>query len=212
MTPNNATQRFVPIKDVRENVVIQKDGRMTMILLASSINFALKSYDEQRAILQQFQSFLNTVDFTLQIYMQSRRLNIKPYLELLATLEDKQNNDLMRIQLREYMTFIENFTTNVDVMSKNFFIAVSVSPAAVALSKGITGILGGVKSGGKRISDEEFERARTQLEQRVSLVEDGLARVGVRTIALSNDELVELFYHIYNPGDRQGSAPVIDVV
>ena len=120
--PTNKTQRFVPIKDVRGDVVIQKDGRMTMILLASSINFALKSYDEQRAVLQQFQSFLNTIDFTLQIYMQSRRLNIKPYIQLLGGLEAQQDNDLMRIQLREYMTFIESFTSEVDVMSKNFFI------------------------------------------------------------------------------------------
>ena len=123
--PTNKTQRFVPIKDVRGDVVIQKDGRMTMILLASSINFALKSYDEQRAVLQQFQSFLNTIDFTLQIYMQSRRLNIKPYIQLLGGLEAQQDNDLMRIQLREYMTFIESFTSEVDVMSKNFFVAIS---------------------------------------------------------------------------------------
>jgi hypothetical protein len=210
MPASNAAQRFVPIKDVKDTIVVQKDGRMTMILLASSINFALKSYDEQRAVLQQFQNFLNTVDFSLQIYMQSRRLNIKPYMELLGTLEEKQNNDLMRIQLREYMTFIENFTTNVDVMSKNFFVAVSYTPSSVNLKKGIGGLFTPGSAKGKDVSDAEFERARTQLEQRVSLVEDGLARVGVRTIALSKDELVELFYHIYNPNDVQGSAPIIE--
>jgi hypothetical protein len=210
MNPKNAAQRFVPIKDVKDNIVIQKDGKMTMILLASSINFALKSLDEQRGILQQFQNFLNTVDFSLQIYMQSRRLNIKPYLELLSTLEDKQNNDLMRIQLREYMTFIQNFTTNVDVMSKNFFIAISFSPGTASLSSGLGKLFSPSSVKTATISDEEFERARTQLEQRVSLVEDGLARVGVRTVTLGKDELVELFYHIYNPDDVQGSAPIIE--
>lgn len=210
MAAQNAAQRFVPIQDVKDTIVIQKDGRMTMILLASSINFALKSFDEQRAVLQQFQNFLNTVDFTLQIYMQSRRLNIKPYLELLSTLEEKQNNDLMRIQLREYMTFIENFTTNVDVMSKNFFVAVSYTPSTANIKKGITSLFPGGPEKKAAIPEAEFERARTQLEQRVSLVEDGLARVGVRTIALDKDELVELFYHIYNPGDAQGSAPIIE--
>jgi hypothetical protein len=210
MNPKNAAQRFVPIKDVKDNIVIQKDGKMTMILLASSINFALKSLDEQRGILQQFQNFLNTVDFSLQIYMQSRRLNIKPYLELLSTLEDKQNNDLMRIQLREYMTFIQNFTTNVDVMSKNFFVAVSFSPGTSNLTSGLGKLFSAGSTKSANISDEEFERARTQLEQRVSLVEDGLARVGVRTVTLGKDELVELFYHIYNPDDVQGSAPIIE--
>ncbi|MAQ59167.1 hypothetical protein CL638_00425 [bacterium] len=208
--PTNKTQRFVPIKDVRGDVVIQKDGRMTMILLASSINFALKSYDEQRAVLQQFQSFLNTIDFTLQIYMQSRRLNIKPYIQLLGGLEAQQDNDLMRIQLREYMTFIESFTSEVDVMSKNFFVAISYMPGSENIAKGIGGLLTGKSS--KVLPDREFEIDRTQLEQRASLVADGLARVGVKTIALRKDELVELFYHIYNPGDPTGSAPVTDTI
>ena len=209
--PQTKTQGFVPIKDIQDKIVIQKDGRMTMILLASSINFALKSYDEQRAVLQQFQNFLNTLDFSLQIHMQSRRLNIKPYISLLGTLENKQDNDLMRIQLREYMTFIQSFTDEVDVMSKNFFIAISYAPGTKNISNGITGLFA---PGNKRGSDADrnFELDRTQLEQRVSLVSDGLARVGVKTIALGKDELVEMFYHIYNPGDPTGSAPVTDNV
>jgi hypothetical protein len=182
-----------------------------MILLASSINFALKSYDEQRAVLQQFQSFLNTLDFSLQIHMQSRRLNIKPYLSLLGTLEEKQDNDLMRVQLREYMTFIDSFTSEVDVMSKNFFIAISYAPGTKNISSGITNLF---TPGTRRTDDTDrnFELDRTQLEQRASLVSDGLARVGVKTIALGKDELVELFYHVYNPGDPTGSAPVTDNV
>lgn len=209
-TTQNQAQKFVPIRDVRDNIVIQNDGRMTMILLASSINFALKSLDEQRAVLQQFQSFLNTIDFSLQIYMQSRRLNINPYLELLETLAPKQDNDLMRIQLREYISFIDSFTTEVDVMSKNFFISVSYTPTKINFSKGIGGLFSPKTGGGASLTDTEFERERSQLEQRVSVVADGLARVGVRTIALGKDELVELFYHIYNPGDATGSAPLTD--
>ena len=111
MATNKAsTQDFVPVRDIRDNVVILKDGQMCMILLASSINFALKSLDEQRAILSQFQSFLNTIDFSLQFYIQSRQLNIQPYLEQLLQREPQQDNDLMRIQLREYMEFIRTFT------------------------------------------------------------------------------------------------------
>lgn len=205
---SSATQEFVSVRDIKENVVIQKDGKMTMILLASSINFALKSLDEQQAILRQFQNFLNTIDFSLQIYMQSRRLDITPYLEILRGLEDKQSNDLMRIQLREYVEFIRSFTTDVDVMSKNFFVAVSYTPSKLSNKGGVSKLFGsGLKSGSP--TDTAFEEQRSQLEQRLALVVEGLARVGVRTIALGNDELVELFYHIYNPSDPTGSAPVM---
>lgn len=208
MATGAQSQNLVTIKEVHDNVVVQKNGKMTMILLASSINFALKSADEQQAILTQFQNFLNTIDFSLQIYMQSRRLNINPYLDMLTGLQDKQDNDLMRIQLREYMEFIRSFTTDVDVMSKNFFVAVSYTPVAGGVKKGVSSFLGTGKSGSS-MSDADFQERLTQLEQRVSLVVDGLARVGVRTIALGDDELVELFYHIYNPSDPTGNAPIL---
>ena len=181
---------------------------MCSVLLASSVNFALKSADEQQAILQQFQTFLNTLDFSLQIYVQSRRLNIEPYLALLATREPLQDNDLMRIQLREYMEFIRTFTREVDVMSKNFFVIVPYTPAAINLTKGITSLF---SPGAKAVpSDMLFEEHRIQLEQRVAVVEQGLSRVGVRTIPLKTEDLVELYYHIYNPTDPTGAAPVFN--
>ena len=207
-----ATQDFVDVRDIRDNVVIQKNGQMTMILLASSINFALKSLDEQKAVLMQFQQFLNTIDFTLQIYVQSRRLNIKPYLALLTELESVQDNDLMRIQLREYMEFIRSFTEDVDVMSKNFFVVVPYSPSKLNLTSGFTNLFsaGSKPSTMLSPSDAQFEEHRIQLEQRVGMVTDGLARVGVRTISLQKDDLVELFYHLYNPADPTGSAPLVE--
>lgn len=208
-TSHAASQDFVSIRDIRDNVVIQKNGQMTMILLASSINFALKSLDEQQAILLQFQNFLNTIDFSLQIHMQSRRLNIEPYMAQLAALEGNQDNDLMRIQLREYMQFIRTFTTDVDVMSKSFFVVVSYTPVKVQLGKGIGTLLGPSGSTATLPNDTMFEEYRTQLEQRLALVTEGLARIGVRTIPLGKDELVELFYHIFNPGDQTGAAPQI---
>lgn len=205
MATNNATQDFVPIRDVRDDVVILKNGQMCKILLASSINFALKSRDEQQAILFQFQNFLNTLDFSLQIYVQSRRLNIEPYIATLKALEPIQYNDLMRVQLREYIEFIRTFTTEVDVMSKNFFVVVPYTPPKLDFKKSFTSIL----SQGKVIETNTFEEQRLQLEQRQSVVEQGLNRIGVRTIPLKDDELVELFYHIYNPGDITGSAPTV---
>lgn len=201
-----ATQRFVPIRDIKDSVVIKRDGEMLMVLLASSVNFALKSLDEQKAILQQFQSFLNTLDFSLQIYVQSRKLNIEPYLELLAGMEGKQDNDLMKIQLAEYMEFIRSFTTDVDVMSKSFFVVIPYSPTKLNLQKNVTSLFGGGSSAAMT-NDQQFEEHRLQLEQRVGMVTQGLAGVGVRTMKLQKDELVELYYHLYNPGDPTGAAP-----
>ncbi len=200
-----ATQDFVPIRDIRDNVVMLKNGQMCMILLASSINFALKSTDEQTAILGQFQSFINTIDFSLQFYIQSRRLNIEPYLAQLVEREPLQDNDLMKIQLREYMEFIRTFTREVDVMTKNFFIVIPYTPIEINLSSNLSAMFGKKKD--VHADETKFEEHRLQLEQRASLVEQGLTRIGVRTIALQNEELVELYYHIFNPGDPSGKAP-----
>ncbi len=205
MASSSATQEFVPVRDIKEGVVILKNGQLCKVLLASSINFALKSRDEQQAILFQFQNFLNTLDFSLQIYVQSRRLNIEPYITTLQGLEDAQYSDLMRVQLREYIEFIKTFTTEVDVMSKNFFVIVPYTPVKLNLGKSLTSIM----SQGKSVETNTFEEQRLQLEQRQAVVVQGLARIGVKTISLRDEELVELFYHIYNPSDITGQAPSI---
>lgn len=209
MAQNNtaATQDFVTIRDIRDGIVVLKSGQICKVLLASSVNFALKSQDEQRAILFQFQNFLNTLDFSLQIYVQSRRLNIEPYLAMLAERQGNQDNDLMRVQLREYIEFIRSFTIEVDVMSKNFFVIVPYTPNKINITQGFKGILSQGRGGMQ--TDASLEEQRLQLEQRQAVVEQGLNRMGVRTIALQTDELVELFYHIYNPGDITGNAPTI---
>ena len=111
MSPStNATQEFVPIKEVRDGVVILKDGGMRSVILCSSINFSLKSEDERNAILLQFQDFLNSLDFSIEILIQSRKLDIRPYIALLEDREKQQTNNLMKIQVREYIEFIKNFT------------------------------------------------------------------------------------------------------
>ena len=206
-TKQVSTQEFVPIRDVRNNVVVLKNGQLCTILIASSINFALKSVDEQQAILQQFQNFLNTVDFSLQFYTQSRRLDIEPYLQKLQGRESQQDNDLMRIQLREYIQFIRTFVGEVDIMSKNFFVGIPYTPIQLDFKKNLSSILTGAKRE-VAIDDEKIQENLMQLQQRVSLVEQGLNRVGVRTIALKNEELVELYYHIFNPLEAKSRPPV----
>jgi hypothetical protein len=201
-----ATQEFVSIRDIRDGVVILNTKQLCVVLLASSINFALKAPDEQQALLLQFQNFLNTLDFSLQIYIQSRRMNIGPYLELLKTREGAQDNDLMRIQLREYIEYIRALTTDVEIMTKNFFLVIPYTPPPLNLRKNF-GIL--LANAGGLANDGSFEEQRTQLDQRVSIVEQGLSQMGVRTIALGTDELVEFFYHVYNPGEATSHAPLV---
>lgn len=198
MITQNASQKFVPVEDIHDDTVILKNGQLCMVLLASSINFALKSLEEQQAILSQFQSFFNSIDFSIQIYVQSRRLDIRPYIEILKSRESIQDNDLMRVQLREYIDFIITFTNQVEIMSKNFFVIIPYSPVGVEV-KGITKFF--KKNPTPESRADKFFEDRTQLEQRVSIVEEGLGRVGIRTVPLGTDELTELYYHIFNPTD-----------
>lgn len=206
--PTPTTQAFVPISEIRDNVVVLKDGGLRGVLMVSSINFALKGQDEQIAILSQFQAFLNTLDFSLQMYVQSRRLNITPYLNLLTSKEKEQSNDLMRVQLREYVEFIRTFTTETDIMVKSFFVVVPYSPVTLDLKKGVNAFLSGAGGRGAFVASDatHFEEHRMQLEQRMAVVEQGLMRVGLRSVPLGAEELVELFYHLFNPHEG-GVAP-----
>lgn len=204
MATANTTQQFVPVREVRDGIVILESGKMAVVLLASSINLALKSADEQQAVLGQFQAFLNTLDFSLQVYVQSRELDVKPYLEKLRGLEAQQGNELMQVQLREYVEFIRAFTAEVDIMKKQFFVVVSYTPAPVNIRAGIKGLVPGKKAAAP-IEEHRFEEQRGQLEQRVAIVEQGLARVGVRTLPLGDNELVELYYQLFNPLETSGA-------
>lgn len=206
MAKGTPAQQFVPLEEVRDGIMILKDGSMRAVVLASSINFALKSQDEQRAILSQFQSFLNTLDFSLQMYVQSRELDIEPYLELLRTRESEQPNDLMKVQLREYIGFIKNFTDEVDIMAKSFFVVVPYSPAKVDVKKSWKSFISKSRKNDPVLAQNQFEENKTQLEQRIALIEQGLSRIGVRTAVLGTEEVIELFYHLFNPGE-QNNAP-----
>ena len=121
------TQAFVPIKEIRDGVLILKNGGLRSVLLASSLNFALKSADEQQAIIYQFQNFLNSLNFSVQIYTQSRKLDIRPYIGLLEERLKEQMSDLMKMQTREYIEFIKSFTESTNIMTKSFFIIVPYS-------------------------------------------------------------------------------------
>jgi hypothetical protein len=183
-----------------------KDGGMRAILLASSLNFSLKSEEEKSAIIFQFQDFLNSLDFSVQIVIQSRKLDIRPYIALLEGQEKKQLNDLMKIQTKEYIEFIKSFTENTNIMTKSFFIVVPYSPTSISTAKvPIIGSIFGNKTQKEKAaaSEASFEENRTQLEERLSVVEQGLIRTGIRVARLGTEEAIELFYKAFNPGETE---------
>jgi type IV secretory pathway VirB4 component len=146
-----AAQEFVPIKEVRDGVVILKDGGLRMVLMASSINLALKSADEQEAVIAQFQDFLNSLEFTVQFFVESRKLDIRPYVAILEERMSSELDDLMKLQIREYIAFIRDFTDRANIMSKNFFIVVPYDPALITRGAGaLKSLMPGQKPEGVR--------------------------------------------------------------
>ncbi|MDQ3076516.1 MAG: hypothetical protein M3Q63_00455 [bacterium] len=199
-----ATQDFVPLKEVRDGYAIMRDGSMRAIILSSSLNFALKSADEQNAILFQFQDLLNSLDFSIQIFIQSRKLDIRPYLALLDARVKEQMSDLLKIQTQEYINFVKNFTETTNIMTKSFFIVVPYTPAIIKKGNPLDRFKRkGTDEVEQKKVDELFEENRAQIEERVAVVEQGLIRCGIRVVQLGTEEIVELFYKLFNPGDTE---------
>jgi hypothetical protein len=197
-----ATQEFVPIKEIRDGIAVLHDGSMRAVLLASSINFALKSAEEQQAVLFQFQNFLNSLNFSIQIYSQSRRLDIRPYMALLEERLKDQVGDLMKMQTREYIEFVRSFTESTNIMTKSFFVVVPYAQINLPTKKSVAGFFSKKSKEEKKLeADSDFEEKHSQLQQRVEVVQQGLVRCGVRIAMLGTEELIELFYKIFNPGD-----------
>jgi hypothetical protein len=200
-TKSTSSQKFVPIKEVRDGVAILNDGSMRAILLTSSINIALKSQENQEAIIFQFQNFLNSLDFPVQIFIESRRLDIRPYIALLEARYKEQTGELLKLQTREYIEFIRKFTEQQSIMTKSFFVVVPYSPAIIDSSGG--GFFGKKSPDADKRAADAFTENKSQLEQRVSVVEQGLTRCGIRVVQLGSEEIIELFYKIFNPGDAE---------
>lgn len=206
-----SSQDFVPIKEVRNGIIILKDGGLRAVLVASSLNLSLKSSDEQVAIIREFQNFLNGLDFSIQISVQSRRLDIRPYLMTLENRIKEQTEPLLKIQTKEYIEFIRTFTDEVNIMTKTFFIVVPYTETILrGGNKIMDGLFGGsgndkeIKEAAKSKDALElasFEEKRTQLDQRVGVIISGLGGMGIRASELKTDQVVELFYKTFNPGD-----------
>ena len=193
------TQNHLLISEIKQDTVILKDGTLRAVLMVSSINFALKNEDEQNAIIQAYISFLNSLDHPLQIVIQSRKLQIKPYIDRLIAREKEQTNDLLRAQTADYRSFVMELVKLGEIMNKQFYVVVPYDPMTNK-TKGFWTRLREVinPTAAINIKGEKFDQRKRDLEMRVRLVESGLTSIGLTIARLNTQSLIELYYSTYN--------------
>ena len=205
------SQKNMAIAEIKHDTVVMKDGTLRSVLMVSSINFALKNDDEQQAIVSNYVSFLNSLDHPLQIPIQSRQLNIKPYLERLIEREKVQPNELLRMQIADYRSFVSELVSLGKIMSKHFFVVVPYDPMTnkkrgfwprfmEVINPAIT----------VRLKEERFLGRKRDLDMRVRQIFGGLQSMGLEVVRLDTQSLIELYYSTYNP-DIALSEPLPDV-
>ena len=201
------TQSFLRIAEIKSDTVVMDDGTLRAVLAVSSTNFDLKSQDEQNAIIFGFQRFLNSLEFPVQILMQSRKMEIGNYIEKLKGIAEKQTNELLRVQTTEYIDFINRLVENASIMNKNFYMIIplgkSILPPAGGFFSSLLG-MGKSKRAVKRI--ENFEKEKEELDNRASSIGGNLSGIGIRAVRLKTEEIIQLYYNSYN----FESGPVID--
>ncbi len=195
-----STQAHTPIAEIKDGVVVLKDGSMRKVLLTSSINFALKSEDEQNALISSYVGFLNSIDFPLQIVAQSRRLQIQPYLDKLIAIEKEQPNELLRVQIADYRSFIQELVDIGQIMTKRFYVVVPYDPMSHK-QKGFFARLKEIIAPAItiRLKEDRFQQKKADLDMRVRQVGGGLGSMGLQVVELNTQALIELFYTTYNP-------------
>jgi type IV secretory pathway VirB4 component len=196
--PTASTQMYLDVAEVKEGTIVLKDGSLRAVVVVSATNFSLKSDEEQNALVQSYQSFLNSLEFPVQILMQSRRLDINSYLDKMRGIMQQQTNELLRLQTQEYIEYIAKLIEFASIMNKTFYVIVPFSVEAVKSNfLGRIGMLFN-PAGNIKMKKEDFEKNREILMQRASQVSGELGSMGLRTLILSTEELVELLYNSYN--------------
>ncbi len=205
-SPSKPSQDFVAVKSIKDGVVFLKNGGMCRILIVGGLNFDLKSDAEQNLILSGFQDFINTLDFSVQFFIHSRKVNIDAYLKQMSDLYEKEPNELLKIQIDEYINFIRSFVEQNDIVTKSFFTVVPYEPIFLSGKNNVFSFLQ------KKTSDSTTTPMQDNIEQlghRVDQVTSGLGQMGLRAIPLEDEELIELFYNMYNPQliEKKGVSP-----
>lgn len=197
---NVSTQQYLNIAEIKDNTVVMKDGTLRAILLVSSINFALKSEDEQNAVIDAYVRFLNNLSFTLQIVIQSRELDIDNYLEYLKGKEKEQTNKLLKVQTADYIDYIKELTSLGKIMNKRFYVIVPYDPLTDK-HKGFFSLIGEALKPATiiKLKDKTFKNYQEMLDRRLDSVSGGLESLGVAVARLDTQSLIELYYKTYNP-------------
>ncbi|HNY97667.1 MAG TPA: hypothetical protein PKM84_00905 [Candidatus Pacearchaeota archaeon] len=193
---SQTTQDFLGIGDIKSDILIMGDKSLRAILFVSPENFALKSSEEQEATIFQFQSFLNSLDFSCQIVSQSRRTNLAGYFDMLETAKANQQNDLLKIQIQEYINFVQELLSSGSIMTKNFFVIIPFYLSELfgaTLKEKIS----------TQLNEENFQRAKNQLLQRAEFVSLGLRRCGIITTLLNTEEIAELMWSLYHTKEAE---------
>ncbi|MDD4477230.1 MAG: TraC family protein [Patescibacteria group bacterium] len=207
----SSTQQFLNIAEIKGDTVIMRDGSLRSVLMVSSINFSLKSEDEQNAIVASYVSFLNNIDFPLQIVVQSRELNIDNYLEKLKQREKEQVNELLKIQTSEYLKYITELVSMGKIMSKRFYIIVPYNPESDKRRNFFSSLLDAFKPSMLiTMKEKRFQKLRSELDRRVERIASGLSSMGLNAVQLDTQSLIELYYNTYNPATsaNQSLSPV----
>ncbi|MBU1034347.1 conjugal transfer protein TraC [Patescibacteria group bacterium] len=199
--PGVPTQRYLDIAEIKEDIVIMKDGTLRAVLLVSSINFSLKSVDEQNAIVQAYMQFLNGLNFPIQVVIQSRHINIDDYLEKLKDAEKEQKNDLLRRQITDYVDYVKQLVELGEIMQKRFYVVLPLNPGAEQVQKGFFARIGEIltPSIAIRLSEGRFRKNKELLMMRVNQVASGLQSMSLNAVMLDTQSLIELYYTVYNP-------------
>lgn len=194
-----STQAYLDIEEIHNGVAILKNGGLRMVLMVSAVNFALKSEQEQNAIIYSFQGFLNSLSFPIQIVMQSRRLDLSSYLAKLKSKNKEEENPLLRLQMADYIGFIEQLLTVANIMEKKFYVVIPYQPVIIKKENILSKIGRLFSPGAKKTEIVDFEMHRKELAHRTEVIAAGLGSVGLRAVQLNTLELAELYYSSYNP-------------
>ena len=201
----NSTQNSLLLSEVRDNMVIMADGSFRAIIACKSINFDLMSSREREGVEYSYQNFLNALNFPVQILIRSQRIDIGPYIDHLAEIRQGQDNMLLNVLMDDYIDFIDSLSQEANIMDKSFFIAIPFYPEGDAgnlidQSKGFFGkLFVKNKNAVTKIDTEAYEKAKTEIKNRVDGVMAGLFQIGIQSIQLNTKELGELYYNFYNP-------------
>lgn len=199
-----STQSHLPFSEIKDGVVIMRDGSLRMVIICSPTNFDLKSPDEKDAIEFGFQGFVNGLHHPIQIVIQSRKIDLDDYLSKLEKIQSDQPNPLLATLMDDYVDNIKSLLDEVNIMEKRFYVVVPYYMAGIAKANILTKLRGASNESAEATqSMGDYEKHKNELTQRTNQVAQGLAQIGVRSAILNTQEIIELFYNSYNVAESQ---------